>query len=169
MKGLEGKVALVTGSGRGIGRAIALRFAREGADVVINYSRSAGEAKEALAQVEGAGRRGLVVQADLRSAREAVRLVEESARRLGRLDILVNNAGGGSAKPFLDVTEEDYDGVVDLNLKGVFFASQAFARHLIAAGRTGRIINISSVHEEIPLPGHAAYCAAKGGVKLLTR
>jgi glucose 1-dehydrogenase len=169
MKRLEGKVAVVTGSGRGIGRAIALRFAREGADVVINYARSADEAHEVLAQVEADGGRGLVVQADLRSAAEVARLVEEAVRHFGGLDILVNNAGGGKSQPFTEVAEHDYDTVVDLNLKGVFFASQAFARHLIRAGRAGRIINISSVHEEIPFPGQAAYCAAKGGVKLLTR
>jgi glucose 1-dehydrogenase len=166
---LEGKAVLVTGSSRGIGRAIALRLAREGADVAVNYTRSADEAREVLAGVEAAGRRGVIVQADLRSAAEARRLIEEAARQHGRLDALVNNAGGGTAGPFTEVTEEDYDHVVDLNLKGVFFASQAFARHLIGAGRPGRIINISSVHEEIPLPGQAAYCAAKGGVKLLTR
>jgi glucose 1-dehydrogenase len=169
VKRLEGKAVVVTGSGRGIGRAVALRVAREGADVVINYSRSADEAHEALAEVEAAGRRGAVVQADLRAAAEARRLIEEAARHLGRLDVLVNNAGGGRAGPFTEVAEEDYDHVVDLNLKAVFFASQAFARHLIGAGRPGRIINVSSVHEEIPLPGQAAYCAAKGGVKLLTR
>ena len=169
MQRLQDKVALVTGSGRGIGRGIALRFAQEGADVVIHYSRSADEARDALAEVEAAGRRGAVVQADLRSAAEARRMIEEAANQLGRLDVLVNNAGGGRGKPFPDVTEEDYDAVVDLNLKGVFFATQAFARHLIAAGRPGRVINISSVHEEIPFPGHAAYCAAKAGVKLLTR
>lgn len=166
---LQGRTALVTGSGRGIGRAIALRLAREGADIVVNYSRSEAEAGEVVAKVEGAARRGLAVRADLRSADEAQRLIEEAAAGLGRLDILVNNAGGGRARVFTEVTEEDYDHVVDLNLKGVFFATQAFARHLIAAGRPGRIINVSSVHEEIPLPGQAAYCAAKGGVKVLTR
>ncbi len=169
MNRLKDKAVVVTGSGRGIGRAIALRLAREGADVVINYSRSADEAQEVCAAVEAAGRRGVIVQADLRSAAEARRLIEESARHLGRLDVLVNNAGGGRVGPFTEVTEEDYDHVVDLNLKGVFFASQAFARHLIGAGRPGRIINVSSVHEEIPLPGQAAYCGAKGAVKMLTR
>jgi glucose 1-dehydrogenase len=166
---LEGKAALVTGSSRGIGRAIALRLAREGSDVAVNYARSADESREVLAGVEAAGRRGLIVRADLRSAANARRVVEEAARGLGRLDVLVNNAGGGKANAFTEVTEEDYDHVVDLNLKGVFFATQAFARHRIAAGRPGRVINVSSVHEEIPLPGQAAYCAAKGGVRLLTR
>jgi len=166
---LEGGAALVTGSSRGIGRAIALRLAREGADVVVNYSRNEAEAREVVAGVEAAGRRGFAVQADLRKADEARRLIEEAAEGLGRLDILVNNAGGGRAGAFTEVTEEDYDHVVDLNLKGVFFATQAFARLLIAAGRPGRVITISSVHEEIPLPGQASYCAAKGGVKVLTR
>lgn len=167
---MDGKTALVTGSSRGIGRAIALRLAHEGADVVINYAHSKDAAEEVLGEVTSMGRRGLVIQADLRIASEARRLVEEAVERLGRLDVLVNNAGGGGkATPFAEVTEEQYDHVVNLNLKGVFFASQAFAGQLIRAGRPGRIINISSVHEEIPMPGQAAYCAAKGGVKLLTR
>jgi glucose 1-dehydrogenase len=169
MPRLDGKVAVVTGSGRGIGRAIAQRFAREGAAVVINYARRADEAQAVRAQVEAEGGRGLIVQADLRSPAEAARLVAEAARHFAGLDILVNNAGGSSPQPFTDVTEADYNAVVDLNLRGVFFASQAFARHLIGAGRPGRIITISSVHEELPFPGHAAYCAAKGGVKVLTR
>jgi glucose 1-dehydrogenase len=133
MQRLTGKVAVVTGSSWGIGGAIALRFAHEGADVVINYARSIAEAHDVRTQVEAAGQRGLVVQADLRSPAEAARLVEEASRHLGGLDILVNNAGGGTPRPFTEVTEADYDGVVDLNLKGVFFASQAFARHLIGA------------------------------------
>jgi NAD(P)-dependent dehydrogenase (short-subunit alcohol dehydrogenase family) len=169
MPRLARKVAVVTGSSRGIVRAIALQFADEGADVVINYARSADEAHDVRTQVEAAGPRALVVQADLRSPAEAAPLVEEAARHLGGLDILVNNAGGGTPRPFIEVTEADYDTVVDLNLKGVFFASQAFARHLIGAGRPGRIITVSSVHEELPFPGHAAYCVAKGGVKVLTR
>ncbi len=166
---LQGKIALVTGSGRGIGRAIAARFAREGADVVVNYGHHADEADETLAAVEAAGRRGLVVKADLASAADARRLVEEGARHFGGLDILVNNAGVEVDAPFTEATEEDYDKVLDVNLKGVFFASQAFARLRIGAGRPGRIINISSVHEEIPFPGHASYCASKGGLRLLTR
>ncbi len=166
---LKDRTALVTGSSRGIGRAIALRLAREGADVVVNYSRSEAEALEVVAGVEAAGRRGFALKADLRIADEARRLVDEAAAGLGRLDILVNNAGGGRAGEFTEVTEDDYDHVVDLNLKGVFFATQAFARLAIAAGRPGRVITVSSVHEELPLPGQASYCAAKGGVKVLTR
>jgi glucose 1-dehydrogenase len=169
MKGLEGKVAVVTGSSRGIGRGIALRFAREGMDVVINYAHSKDAAEQVLAEVTAMGRRGLVIQADLRSASECRKLIEEAAQQFGQLDVLVNNAGGSQSAPFAEITEEQYDHVVDLNLKGVFFTSQAFARQQIASGRPGRIINISSVHEEIPMPGEAAYCAAKGGVKLLTR
>jgi len=166
---LQGKIALITGSSRGIGRAIAIRFAQEGADVVINYGHDEEEAKETRAAVEEAGRRGFIVRADLSLAAEAQALVEASIGHFGRLDVLVNNAGIETKAPFPEVSEADYDRVLAVNLKGVFFASQAMARHLIEAGRPGKIINISSVHEEIPFPGYAAYCASKGGVRLLTR
>jgi glucose 1-dehydrogenase len=166
---LEGKGVVVTASSRGIGRAVALRAAREGADVAINYHQGADEARQVLAEVEAAGRRGVAIQADLRRADGARQLIDDSARALGRLDVLVNNAGGGNAGSYLDVDEDQYDDVLNLTLKGAFFASQAFARRLIDDRRPGRIVNISSVHEEIAFPGHAAYCAAKGGVRALTR
>ncbi len=166
---LEGKTAIVTGSSRGIGRAIAVRLAREGADIVINYGHNEDQATETLDLVESEGRRGLVVKADLGRADDARRLVKEGASHFGQIDILVNNAGIERQADFLDVSEEDYDQVLDVNLKGAFFASQAFARLAIEAGRPGRIINISSVHEEIPFPGYAPYCASKGGMKMLTR
>ena len=167
--GLDGNVALVTGSGRGIGRAVAVRLAQDGADVVVNAGHHADEAKETARLVEAAGRRAHVITADLASVADVARLVAESVAHFGRLDILVNNAGVEVNAPFADVTEADYDKVLGVNLKGVFFATQAFARHLIAAGRPGRVVTISSVHEEIPFPGYAPYCASKGGVKMLTR
>lgn len=166
---LDGRVAIVTGSGRGIGRTIAARLAREGADLVVNYGHNEDEARETLALVEAENRRGLIVRADLGRVEEVRRLVGEAADHFGRLDVLVNNAGVESRSDFLEVGEEDYDAILDVNLKGVFFACQAFARHLIEAGRPGRIVNISSVHEEIPFPGYAAYCASKGGLRMLTR
>lgn len=166
---LEGKTALVTGSGRGIGRAIAVRLAREGADVVVNYGHKAEEGEAARAAVEAEGRRAFVVKADLSKKADVERLVEEGVRHFGKLDILVNNAGVEVSAPFTEVTEEDYDRVLDLNLKGVFFATQAFVRHLRSTKRPGKVIQVSSVHEEIPFPGYAAYCASKGGLRLLTR
>ena len=166
---LKEKIALVTGSSQGIGRAIVTRFAQEGADVVINYNRTAKGAEEALAEVEAAGRRGLIVQADLGKVEEIRRLINQGVEHFGRLDILVNNAGIETHAPFWDVTEADYDKVLNINLKGVFFATQEMVRHLMAAKRAGKIINISSVHEELPFPNFAPYCASKGGVKMLTR
>jgi glucose 1-dehydrogenase len=166
---LADKIALVTGSSQGIGRAIAVRFAQEGADVVINYNRSPGGAQDALREVEAAGRRGLIVHADLASTADARRLVATAVEHFGKLDILVNNAGIETHAPFWEVTEEDYDRVLNVNLKGVFFATQALVRHLLRAKRPGKIINISSVHEELPFPNFAAYCVSKGGLKMLTR
>ncbi|MHB1557799.1 MAG: SDR family NAD(P)-dependent oxidoreductase [Isosphaeraceae bacterium] len=166
---LAGKRAVITGSGRGIGRAIATRFAAEGADVVINDLNVQGEALQTLAQVEAHGRKGVLIQADLAHADQARRLVDEAFAQLGPIDVLVNNAGIEKRSPFVDVREEDYDKVLDINLKGAFFATQAFVRQLVAAGKPGKIIFISSVHEELPFPGFSTYCASKGGMQLLTR
>lgn len=166
---LKNKIALVTGSSQGIGRAIAVRFAQEGADVVINYNRTATGAEEALAEVEAAGRCGLIVQADLGKVADIRRLINTAAEHFGRLDVLVNNAGLETHAPFWEVTEEDYDKVLNVNLKGVFFAAQEMVRHLRETNRRGKIVNISSVHEELPFPNFTAYCASKGGVKMLTR
>ena len=166
---LEGKRAIITGSGRGIGRAIAVRLAREGADVAINDLNVQGDARETLAEVESIGRKGVLVQADIGKAEQARQLVEEAIRQLGGLDILVNNAGVERRAAFVDVKEDDYDLVLDVNLKGTFFVTQAFVRHLRAEKRPGRVINISSVHEEMPFPGFSTYCLSKGGMQLLTR
>jgi glucose 1-dehydrogenase len=166
---LTGKTALVTGSSLGIGRAIAVRFAQEGADVVINYNRTLAGAQEALREVEAAGRRGLIVQADLSNTAAVRKLVATAVEHFGRLDILVNNAGIETHAPFWEVTEEDYDRVLNVNLKGVFFATQAVVQHFMQTKRPGKIINISSVHEELPFPNFAAYCASKGGLRMLTR
>lgn len=166
---LKDKVAIVTGSSQGIGRGIAERFAREGADVVINYNRTPGGAEEVLKTVEAAGRRGLVVKADMSKLEDIKRLFSTAIETFGRVDVLVNNAGVEKHAPFWEVTEEDYDFVLNVNLKGVFFATQEMVRHLMATDRRGKIVNISSVHEELPFPNFTAYCAAKGGLKMLTR
>jgi len=166
---LEGKVALVTGSSKGIGRGIAIRFAQEGADVVINYNSSADEAQEVLKEVEATGRKGYVVKANLAIVSEVRQLISEGVNHFGKLDILINNAGIEKHAPFLEATEEDYDKVLDVNLKGVFFATQTMAQHLVSTKRPGKIINTSSVHEELPFPNFTSYCAAKGGLKMMMR
>jgi glucose 1-dehydrogenase len=168
-KRLEGKTALITGSSRGIGRGIALRFAREGAKVVINYVGGQKAAEEALAEVRASGGEGVLVQADVSSAAAVSALVDEGVKAFGTVDILVNNAGIETHAPFWDVTEADYERVMNVNVKGAFFAAQALTRHLREAKRPGRIINISSVHEEMAFPNFAAYCASKGAMRMLAR
>ncbi len=168
-KRLAGKTAIVTGSSRGIGRGIATRFAQEGANVVINYVGAVGAAEEALADVVAAGARGALLQADVSSAPEVVALVEAAVKEFGTVDVLVNNAGVETHAPFWEVTEADYDHVMNVNVKGAFFAAQALTRHLRAIGRPGRIINISSVHEDMAFPNFAAYCASKGALRMLAR
>lgn len=167
---LEGKTALVTGSSGGIGQAIAVRLAEEGAQVVIDYRSHPEGAQETLSKVEAHGRQGLVVQADLSAVADIHRLVSAGIDHFGKLDILVNNAGiDGKNADFWEQTEENFDAVIALNLKGTFFTTQCFVKHLRETQRTGRIVNISSVHEELPFPHFAPYCASKGGLKMLTR
>ena len=166
---LSGRKVLVTGSSKGIGRGIAVRLAREGADVAVNYHGDPGGAEEALAEITALGRCGASVKANLGDVADVQRLLAESAEALGGLDVLVNNAGIEKHAAFWDVTERDFDAVLDVNLKGVFFATQAFVRQCKDARRPGKVINISSVHEEMAFPNFAAYCASKGGVRMLTR
>jgi glucose 1-dehydrogenase len=167
--GLQGKVALVTGAAQGIGRAIALRLAQEGAAVAIEDRVANDRARETFAQVQATGARACLIEGDIGRVGADQRVVEEAVAQLGRIDILVNNAGVERRAGFLDVTEDDYDLVLNVNLKGVFFLTQAFARHVRERGDGGRVVNISSVHEELPFPHFASYCASKGGVKMLMR
>jgi glucose 1-dehydrogenase len=183
MTRLAGKVALVTGSSGGIGQAIAVRLAAEGAQVVINYRSNPQGAEETLQMIKDLGlsdrcekvegfcevERGYTIGADLGMIEDVQRLVKESIDRFGKLDILVNNAGIEKHADFWDVTEKDFDAVMNVNFKGVFFACQAFVKHLLETKRSGRIINISSVHEELPFPHFTAYCASKGAMKMMTR
>ncbi len=167
---LEGKVALVTGSSGGIGQAIAIHLAEQGADVVIDYRSHPEGAQETLAKVEAVGRKGLTLKADLGSVSDIRQMITDAVQHFGKLDILVNNAGvDGKNADFWEITEEDYDKVLNINLKGVFFATQTFVRHLIDTKQTGKIINISSTHEELPFPHFTSYCVSKGGVKMLMR
>jgi glucose 1-dehydrogenase len=167
--GLQGKVALVTGAAQGIGRAIALRLAQEGAAVVVEDRIANDRAKDTFAQVQATGVRACLIAGDVGKVQDDQRVIAEAVAHLGRVDILVNNAGVERRAGFLDVTEADYDLVLDVNLKGAFFLTQAFARHVRDRGDGGRIINISSVHEELPFPHFASYCASKGGLKMLMR
>lgn len=166
---LAGKVAIVTGSDSGIGRAIAVRFAQEGAAVTVNYHSNARNARETKAEIEQRGGKALVVQANVASADDTQRLVDETVKAFGTLDILVNNAGMEIPRPFLDIPEHEWDLVIAVNLKGPFLCAQAAVRAMLKAGKRGRIVNISSVHEDIPMPGNSPYCAAKGGLRMLTR
>lgn len=166
---LRNKVALVTGSSQGIGLGIALRLAEEGAAVVLNGRQEGEQAREALAQVQALGGRACFIAADVGSVADCRGLVAQVVEQMGGLDILVNNAGIQKHAAFLDAREEDFDDVLAVNLRGPFFLSQAFARHLRDSGRGGRIINNSSVHEELPFPNFSSYCASKGGLKMLMR
>jgi glucose 1-dehydrogenase len=166
---LAGRRAIVTGAATGIGRATALRLAADGAHVVVNYRGSEAEAHEVVARVHDAGGRALAVQADVSQEADVVELFDRAADAFGGLaDLLVNNAGIESEHPLLELELADWQQVLDVNLTGPFLCSRAFARALVAAGAPGVIVNVSSVHEEIPWPGFAHYCASKGGLKLFT-
>jgi glucose 1-dehydrogenase len=166
---MQGKIALVTGAGQGIGRAIAVRLAQEGAKLIINDLHDDSRAEQTLADVRSAGSDGCVVAGDVSVPEVGRQLVAQGIEKMGRIDVLVNNAGIERNAGFLDVTEEDYDRVLDVNLKGAFFITQAFVSHLRETQRGGRIINISSVHEELPFPHFTSYCASKGGMKMMMR
>jgi len=169
MPRLEGRNALVTGGDQGIGQAIAFRLAQEGADVVINFRKNRDGADETCGRIEALGRRAAAIQADVAIVADAQRLVEKAVTALGSIEILVNNAGIEKNAGFLDITEHDYRAVMDVNLTGPFFATQAFARHRRDRKSGGKVINISSVHEELPFPNFTAYCASKGGLKMMMR
>ena len=165
---LEDRVAIVTGAGRGIGVALAKGLAREGAAVVVNYSRSAAEAANVVCDIRQAGGKAVAVQADVKELSSHDRLVSTALENFGRLDILVNNAGIEFREPFLTTTPEQWELTLGVNLKAVYFLSQKAARVMIQAGK-GKIINISSVHDTVPLGNRSAYAVSKGGLSMLTK
>ena len=165
---LRGKIALVTGAQQGIGRGIALAFAREGADVAVNYLDDRAAAETVMREVCAAGRRAVLVQADVARPTDAQTMVAQVLSELGGLDVLVNNAGVYPRVPFLEMRETDWDVVLDVNLKGGFFCAQAAARAMVAAGRRGSIINMASQAIRGAVRG-VHYSASKGGVVAMTR
>ena len=165
---LEGKKALVTGASRGIGRAIALAFAAEGADVVVNYAGSEAAAKEVAAEIEAMGRKAFVVQADISSNEAATAMVDEVVKEFGRIDILVNNAGIIKRIPMCEMTAAEFRQVIDVDLNAPFIVSKAVIPSMIKKGH-GKIINICSMMSELGRETVSAYAAAKGGLKMLTR
>ena len=165
---LRGKIALVTGAQQGIGRGIALAFAREGADVAVNYLDDRAAAETVMREVCATGQRAVLVQADVARPTNAQTMIAQVLSELGGLDVLVNNAGVYPRVPFLEMRETDWDLVLDVNLKGGFFCAQAAARAMVAAGRRGSIINMASQAIRGAVRG-VHYSASKGGVVAMTR
>ena len=166
---LNNKVALVTGAGSGTGKGIARQFAEDGARVVIDYIGPSQGAEDTLNLVTKAGGSGIIVEADVTKCSDIKKVVDASYEQFGGLDILVNNAGIEKKASFTDVSEKDYDEVFAVNLRGPFFLTQYFAQELVSAGKPGRIINISSVHEDMAFPDFSTYCISKGGMRMFMR
>lgn len=166
---LENKIALITGAGSGIGQGIARKFAEEGARVVIDFIGQSQGADDTLNAVKQAGSDGIIVDADVTKSSDIKRLIDSAYDKFGGLDILVNNAGIEKKASFTDVTEEDYDKILAVNLKGPFFLTQYFAQRLTGSSKPGRIINISSVHEDMVFPGFSTYSISKGGMRMFMR
>lgn len=166
---LQGKVAVVTGGSLGIGAGIVRRLASEGVAVTLDYHTHSAAADAIANEIRGNGGKVLVVQADVSQVTSVQNMIAQTAQTFGRLDILVNNAGIEEPTAFVDVTEESFDRQIGVDLKGPYFAMQAAARQFQRQGGGGVIVNISSVHEDLPMVGNAVYCAAKGGLRMLTR
>ena len=176
LRGIEGKNVLVTGGSSGIGQAIAVRFAEYGANVAINYLRQPEEAAETETQVDACvrnvqrqGVRDVLVQGDVSNEDDVVRMVADAAHGLGGIDVLVNNAGIQISRPTEELSSEDFDRVLAVNLRGSFLCAREAIRHFLAEEKEASIVNISSVHQLIPKPGYIGYSASKGGMQNLTR
>jgi glucose 1-dehydrogenase len=166
---LNGKVAIVTGGNSGIGMAIVLELAKQGANTVIDYVVHPEAADALEKQVIALGDQAVGVQADVSKVEDLRKLIDAAVRAYGRVDIMVNNAGVETRTSVLDTTEAQYEKVLAINLKSAFFGTQLAARQMIKQGGGGRIINVTSVHEDWPMPGNTAYCVSKGGMRMLTR
>lgn len=166
---LKGKVAIVTGGNTGIGAAIVLELAKRGAQITIDYVANPAALEEVEKKVIALGDQVLGVDADVSKLADLQKLIDETVKKFGRLDILVNNAGIETRTSVLDTTEAQYDKVLAINLKSAFFGTQLAAKQMIKQGGGGRIINMTSVHEDWPMPNNTAYCLSKGGMRMLTR
>jgi glucose 1-dehydrogenase len=168
-EGLHGKVAIVTGGNTGIGRAVVLALAAQGASVVIDYVSNKQAEEDLERQIAGLGEKALGIEADVSKIEDLQRIVDTAVSTYGRLDVMVNNAGIETRTSVLDTTEGQFEKVIAVNLKSAFFGTQLAAKQMIAQGGGGRIINMTSVHEDWPMPGNTPYCLSKGGMRMLTR
>lgn len=166
---LKDKVAFITGANSGIGKAIAEKFAAEGAHVAVNYLPGGTRQTDAEAEVATFGETGIAVGGDVSRREDVERMIAEVVAKFGRLDIAVNNAGIEIKKPFLEVTDDEWNRVIGVNLFGSYLVHQTAARQMVKQGQGGKLINISSVHEDIPFPEFTAYCASKGGIRMMMR
>src|SRR6202789_3455455 len=166
---LQGKVAIVTGGNTGIGKAVVLALAEQGASVVIDYVSNPQATEDLERKIADLGEVATAVEADVSKIADLQRMVDTALSAYGRLDIMVNNAGIETRTSILDTTEDQYEKVLAINLKSAFFGTQLAAKQMIAQGDGGRIINMTSVHEDWPMAGNTAYCLSKGGMRMLTR
>jgi glucose 1-dehydrogenase len=166
---LGGKVAIVTGGNTGIGKAVVLALAEKGAQVVIDYVADEQATEDLERKIAGLGEKSVSVEADVSKVEDLQRMIETAVSAFGRLDVMVNNAGIETRTSILDTTEAQYEKVLAVNLKSAFFGTQLAAKQMIAQGGGGRIINMTSVHEDWPMPGNTPYCLSKGGMRMLTR
>jgi glucose 1-dehydrogenase len=166
---LQGKVAIVTGGNTGIGKAVVLALAEQGASVVIDYVSNPQATEDLERKIADLGEAATAVEADVSKIEDLQRMIDTAVSAYGRLDVMVNNAGVETRTSVLDTTEDQYEKVLAINLKSAFFGTQLAAKQMIAQGGGGRIINMTSVHEDWPMAGNTAYCLSKGGMRMLTR
>src|SRR5215470_397530 len=166
---LKGKVAVVTGGNSGIGKAIALALGAQRANIVIDFIAHPDATEELEKRLAALGSQSIGVDADVSQVADLQKLVNTAVKKFGRLDIMINNAGIETRTSVLDTSEDQYEKVMQVNLKSAFFGTQLAAKQMIQQGGGGRIINITSVHEDWPMPGNTAYCLSKGGMRMLTR
>jgi glucose 1-dehydrogenase len=166
---LHGKTAIVTGGNTGIGKSVVLALAGDGANVVIDFIANEQATEDLEKQCAALGDQSVGCEADVSKVADLQRLIDTAVNAFGRVDVMVNNAGVETRTSVLDTTEDQYEKVMEINLKSAFFGTQLAAKQMIAQGGGGRIINITSVHEDWPMPGNAPYCLSKGGMRMLTR